>query len=283
MRELPHDRIFVKAYAFSGQARSWNVWGQMIDRTADRTVDWSGWFQVHQNGQLKLGWPEAGPRENRNRLFHCVWMYGKSYQCSDSVKVRVVARVETLLASHPEVQSMVAGEVQHLTVTGQEIVQRPEKIRGESTMESNETKIETKTAKAPKVTFGQCQVVPRPTSKAGETRCPRMITKENEYNVCGGHLAFINRGSETRLLDGRTLNQKPAAEPKPTKSTEPAKQDEITSAAPAVPVDATPALKKLTKKQKGQAALAVLSAKQAAKNDAAVDTGMVQRSTPNGQ
>jgi hypothetical protein len=49
-----------------------------------------------------------------------------------------------------------------------------------------------------------------------------------------------------------------------------------------VPVDATPVPKpkKQTKTAKANAALAVLSAKQAAKNDAAVDTGMVQRSLP---
>jgi len=69
----------------------------------------------------------------------------------------------------------------------------------------------------------------------------------------------------------------------PEVKAEPAAQDAITPVAPAVPVDATPAPKKLTKKQKVQAALAVLSAKQAAKNDAAIDTGMVQRSLPSGQ
>jgi hypothetical protein len=140
------------------------------------------------------------------------------------------------------------------------------------------------TEKAPKANFGQCQVVPLATSKAGATRCPRMIVSQNEYGVCGGHLAFIKRGSETRLLDGRVINPKPVEQPKttPEVKAEPAKQDAITPVAVAVPevtAGAAPA-PKLTKKQKVQQALAILSAKQAAKNDAAVDTGMIQRSLP---
>jgi hypothetical protein len=166
------------------------------------------------------------------------------------------------------------------------------------------------TEKAPKANFGQCQVVPLATSKAGATRCPRMVMTQNEYGACGGHLAFIKRGSETRLLDGRVINPKPQVTPKAdtdgapvagalahalnkasegtridlsTPSVpEPAKQDAITPIAPAVPestAGANPA-PKLTKKQKAQSALAILSAKHAAKNDAAVDTGMVQRSLP---
>jgi hypothetical protein len=137
-----------------------------------------------------------------------------------------------------------------------------------------------------------------------------MVMTQNEYGACGGHLAFIKRGSETRLLDGRVINPKPQATPKTDTDgapvagalahalnkasdgtrvdlstpsvVEPAKQDAITPVAPAVPeatAGAAPA-PKLTKKQKVQQALAILSAKQAAKNDSAVDTGMVQRSLP---
>ncbi len=277
MRELPHDRFFVRVYEFAGQPKSWNIWGQMIDADTDKLIDWSGWFQLRDDGELRLGWPEASWKENLCRLAHVVYVFGKKYQVPDGLRHRVMSRVEAMVNNHPEIRDLAIG--MQASVVATERPAAPKTLRGDFMENTNETK----TAKAPKVTFGQCQVVPRPTSKAGETRCPRMITAANEYNVCLGHLAFIKRGSETKLLDGRILNPRPAAEPKSTEvKAEPAAQDTITSVAPAVPVPESKPVK-LTKKQKVQAALAVLSAKTAAKNDSSVDTGMVQRSTPNGQ
>ncbi len=156
----------------------------------------------------------------------------------------------------------------------------------------NETKPER--AQTPKVNFGQCQVVPLATSKAGATRCPRMVMTQNEYGVCGGHLAFIKRGSETRLLDGRVINPKPQAAPKAdidgapvagalahalNKASEGTRVDLSTPEVKTVEPSAPTSTKKQSKKAKVQAALETIRQKDAAKA-AAVPVEMLTPADP---
>jgi hypothetical protein len=158
---------------------------------------------------------------------------------------------------------------------------------------------ETKTAKTPKVTFGQCNVKPLATSKAGATRCPRMVMTQNEYGLCGGHLNFLIRGAQIELIDGRILNRKPAAEPKAPQA-EPEKVAglnvpegmTVVEVNPIIPENVDKAVKtvgkKLSKKAQAAEALRILREKRQdaivpVNREANLAAGMAARTLPKAQ
>ncbi len=154
---------------------------------------------------------------------------------------------------------------------------------------TNET---TNDSKAPKVTFGRCQAVPRQTAKETSGQCPRMVTTQNEHGLCGGHLNFLSRGAEIKLQNGTVLNPKPAATPKAPKVEEQGTRVDLSAPEPGAPaatfnaataetiaaangdkppVDSTvtPKPKKVSKAKKAADALATLHAKDAQRADQA--------------
>jgi len=121
-------------------------------------------------------------------------------------------------------------------------------------MDNNETK-------QVEVVRTQCTAVPAKTAKA-VGRCPRFMTKENEFGLCGTHAAFYAKGAEITLIDGRILNEKPKAVV-PEVQAEPQADFQVASPevlAEAVPATDKPKAKKLSKKAKAEAALAVVQA-----------------------
>jgi len=244
------------------------------------------WWNLHArffqrpNGEWKIGEYDSTRGYSVRYRFVITRRFGKPVYPTEPQRLKVYKlmeakyermTIEQILASDITILDYEAA-ASRATAPTTSVNRRSQPMTSETTNQVTE--------KAPKANFGQCQVVPLATSKAGATRCPRMVMTQNEYGACGGHLAFIKRGSETRLLDGRVINQKPVAVSEV--KAEPAIQDAITPVAPAVPDAVSKATRapKMTKKQKVQQALAIVSAKQAAKNDTAVDTGMVQRFSP---
>ena len=134
-------------------------------------------------------------------------------------------------------------------------------------MDNNETK-------QVEVVRTQCTAVPAKTAKA-VGRCPRFMTKENEFGLCGSHENFYHRGAQITLISGVILNPKPAAEPKIPQA-EPEKvaglnvPDGMTMVEvnPITPENVDAAVKtlgKVSKAKKAANALKVLKAKDARK------------------
>lgn len=162
---------------------------------------------------------------------------GKPYQCSKSELASVTRQVLKVVNDGADPETVWQDEIE---ATDQKTGRR-QNMRGASMENTNQ-----KAAKAETKDLGQCHAVPRETAKA-EGRCPRRITTENPHGLCGTHLNFVARGSETKLIDGTVLNAKAAPvaeapkveskpEPKHAKATK-AKKAKAPKADPIIPAN----------------------------------------------
>ena len=258
-------------------------------------------FYQRPNGEWKIGRYEEERRYSLRYRFCISRRWGQPSKPSEPQRLKVYKLMES------KYERMTLAQILASEITILDYEAAVSRSAAPTTRVNRRVHMDKNETKQVEVVRTQCTAVPRETAKASG-RCPRFMTKQNEFGLCGSHENFYKRGAEIKLIDGRILNPKTAPAVADTDGSpvagalahalaasegtrvdlstpsvsEPAKQDAITPVAPVAPestAGAAPA-PKLSKRQKVQQALAILSAKQAAKNDAAVDTGMVQRSLP---
>jgi len=249
-----------KLHPAGKESEAINIWGQVP--FGDHYWHVNVWLFERPDHSWRVG-PYDCPRwESVNRFFRAAKVWGRPYQPSSAVKLEIFKAVDWLFG-HMSKDEILRSEVKKIQTTIEYGPMAPTvRVIRRVHMDNNETK-------QVEVVRTQCTAVPAKTAKA-VGRCPRFMTKVNEFGLCGSHDNFYHRGAEIKLIDGRILNEKPAAESKPETKNE-AGRLVIPEGMTAVVVDkVTPenvakAVKKVSKKAKVQQALAVLKAKDAAK------------------
>lgn len=195
--QIENGRVMHGEVVISGTAIALDIWWNLHAR-----------FFQRPNGEWKIG-RYTDERGYSVRYKFCITRrFGGPAYPTEPQRLRVYKLMEAKY-ERMTIDQILASDVTILdyAVTGQFDRPAPREIRRSKPM-TNETK-------QVEVVRTQCTAVPTATAKA-TGRCPRFMTKANEFGICGTHENFYKRGATIKLIDGRILNKKPA----PVKATE---------------------------------------------------------------